>query len=153
MNLKWLSIVCNYEDFESVSNIPAIKTSSFTTIPTAFSGIDMCAITLKRFATLHLIRALSLSYLSNNTKRWLSAYLKERTASCRYNFTLSPSFHARARVRVPQGACLSPTLFIILVSTFPQSDDFLTRSSASIPTSRRCMSRLALPRSKERGRP
>ena len=49
-----------------------------------------------------LICALTLSSLSNNTKRWLSAYLKGRTASCRYNFTLSPSFHARVRsLRVP----------------------------------------------------
>ena len=29
-----------------------------------------------------VIRALTLSSLSNNTKRWLSAYLKGRTASC-----------------------------------------------------------------------
>ena len=73
-----------------------------------------------------LIRALSHSHssLSNNTKRWLSANLKGQTASCRYNFNISPSFHSR--VGVPQGACLSPTLFNILVSTFPQSNDFLT---------------------------
>ena len=75
-----------------------------------------------------LIRALSLSSLSNNTKRWLSAYLKGRTASCRYNSTVSRSFHSRAGV--PQGACLSPTLFNIFVSTFPQSEDLLTSSYA-----------------------
>ena len=39
-----------------------------------------------------LIRALTLSSLSNNTKRWLSAYLKKRTTSYRYNFTPLPLF-------------------------------------------------------------
>ena len=42
-----------------------------------------------------LIRAFTLSFLSNNTKRWLSAYLKGLTASCYCNLTSSPSFHAR----------------------------------------------------------
>ena len=56
-----------------------------------------------------LVSAFTLSALSNKSKRWLSAYLKGRTTSCWYNFTISPSFHAR--VRVPQGTCISPTLF------------------------------------------
>ena len=73
-----------------------------------------------------LIRALTLSSLSNNTKCRLSAFLKGRTASCRYNFTLSPSFHAR--VGVPQDACIYPTLFNFFASTFSQSDNLLTNS-------------------------
>ena len=73
-----------------------------------------------------LIRALALSSLSYNTKRWLSACLKAWTASCRYNITLSPSFHAR--VGVPQDTYISPTLFNFFVFTFPQADNFLTSS-------------------------
>ena len=70
----------------------------------------------------------TLSSRSINTERCLSAYLKGRTASCRYNSIFSPSFHSR--VGVPQGACLSPVLFNIFVSTFLQSDDFITSSYA-----------------------
>ena len=55
----------------------------------------------------------------------VGAYLKGRTACCRYNFTLSPSFHTR--VGVPQDAYISPTLFNFFVSTFPQYDDFFTK--------------------------
>ena len=39
-----------------------------------------------------LISALTLSPLTDNTKRWLSVYLKGRTASDRYYFTVSPPF-------------------------------------------------------------
>ena len=66
------------------------------------------------------IRTLTLFYLSNNAKRWLSACLKGRTATFRYNFTPSPFFI------LPQGVCISPNLFSFFVSTFPQSDNFLT---------------------------
>ena len=38
-----------------------------------------------------LISALTLSPVSSNTKRWLSADFKGRTACCHYNVTLSPS--------------------------------------------------------------
>jgi len=44
------------------------------------------------------------------------------------NYTLSPSFHDR--VGVSQGSCKSPTLFNFYISTFPQTDDFLTSSYA-----------------------
>ena len=74
-----------------------------------------------------LISTLTLSPLSNNTKRLLSAYLKGRTASCRYNFTFSP-FHAR--IEVPQDACITPTLFNFFASKFSQSDNLLINSSA-----------------------
>ena len=69
-----------------------------------------------------LISLLIFSPLRNNTKRWLSAYLKGGTASCRYNFTLSPSFHTR--VGVPQESCISPTLFIIFVSTYVLANSY-----------------------------
>ena len=68
-----------------------------------------------------LIRALTLSSLRNNTKRWLPACLKGRTASCRYNFTLSPSFHARV---------WGPTFFNFFASTFIKSNNLLTNSYA-----------------------
>ena len=69
-----------------------------------------------------LIRALTLS------KHPL--YLKGRTASCRCNFTLSSSLHAR--VGNPQGACVSPTAYLIqlLCLHTPQSDNILTNSYA-----------------------
>jgi len=89
-----------------------------------------------------LIRTLTISCLRNNTKRWLSTYLKGRTASCRYNSTLSPSFHAR--VGVPQGYvylllyCTSlsphppnPKIFspapMLMASLFPIPTPTLTR--------------------------
>ena len=75
-----------------------------------------------------LISALIFSPLSNNTKHWLSVYLKGRTVSCRYNFTLFPSRHAR--VGVPQGSCISPALFNFFVSTYPESVNLLENSDA-----------------------
>ena len=66
-----------------------------------------------------LIRAFTLFSQSNNTKRWLSACLKRRTASShRHNFTLSPSFYAR--VGVTQGSCISPTP--VIPNFFPTAD-------------------------------
>ena len=54
-------------------------------------------------------------------KNWCLAWdaqcmctIRGRTASCWYNSTFSRSFHSRAGV--PQGACLSSTLFNIFVS-------------------------------------
>ena len=73
-----------------------------------------------------LIRALTLCSLSNKIKRWPSVCLKRQTDSCGYNFTVSLVFHAR--VGVPQGACISLTLFNFFASTFPQSDSLLTNS-------------------------
>ena len=68
-----------------------------------------------------LIRAFTHSSLSNNTKRWLSAYLKGKQTVAD---TTLPSFHAR--IGVSQGAGISPILFNFFVYTFPQSDDLLT---------------------------
>ena len=72
-----------------------------------------------------LIRALTLSSSSNNTKRWLTAYLKGRTAGCWYNFTLSSFFHAR--VGVPQGI-VHPLSY--LTSSSPYSLNLTTFSPA-----------------------
>ena len=72
-----------------------------------------------------LLRALFLLYLNNNTKRWL---VQMANSQLPIQLTLSPSFNAW--VRVPQGACLSPTLFNIFSSPFPQSDNYLTSSYA-----------------------
>ena len=44
---------------------------------------------------------------------------ERRTASCRYNFTLSTSFHGR--VGVPHGDCIPPTLFNLFASRFTTS--------------------------------
>ena len=90
--------------------------------------ISWCTKALHMVNHTKLIHALTLSSLCNHTKRWLSIYLKGRTASCRYNFTLSPFFHAR--VWVPQGSCISPTLFNLFISTFPQSDNLVINSYA-----------------------
>ena len=74
-----------------------------------------------------LISALINTNLRHNTLRWLSAYLKGRIASCRYNDNTSPKLSTRTGV--PQGSCISPALFNFYVSTYPQ-DDHLTLSYA-----------------------
>ena len=74
-----------------------------------------------------LISALNNTNLRHNTLRWLSAYLKGRVASCRYNDNTSPKRFTRTGV--PQGSCISPALFNFFVSTYPQ-DDHLTLSYA-----------------------
>ena len=88
-----------------------------------------------------LLSALSQTTLRHNTVRWLSAYLRGRMACCRYTYTTSPYRHVRTGV--PQGSCISPTLFNFYVSTYPQSpqlttsyaDDFTDSfSSSHVPT-------------------
>ena len=75
-----------------------------------------------------LITALSQTTLRHNTVRWLSAYLRGRMASCRYNNTSSPYRHAHTGV--PQGSCISPVLFNFYVSTYPSSPDLTSTSYA-----------------------
>ena len=75
-----------------------------------------------------LIAALIDSNLRANTIRWLSAYLRGRKISCRYNHAISP--HRSMWAGVPQGSCLSPTLFNFFVSTYPQSCNVLSNSYA-----------------------
>ena len=64
------------------------------------------------------------SPLHNNTVRWLSAYLRGRLVSCRYNNSSSPQRHMHAGV--PQGSCISPTLFNHFVSSYPHSSHLTT---------------------------
>ena len=74
-----------------------------------------------------LLAALNSSDLRHNTLRWLSAYLKGRVASCRYNSATSRKRFTRTGV--PQGSCISPVLFNFFVSSYPQ-DNHLTLSYA-----------------------
>ena len=57
-----------------------------------------------------------------------AAWYRYRGPGVGDHFTLSPSFCAR--VGVPQGSCIYPTLFNFFVCTFPQSNDLLTSSYA-----------------------
>ena len=66
--------------------------------------------------------------MAHNTIRWLSTYLRGRTAICRYNN--SPSKSNVIHTGVPQGSILSPLLFNLYVSQFPQSPYTLTTSYA-----------------------
>ena len=74
-----------------------------------------------------LLDSLTNTTLRHNTVRWLSAYLKGRMTSCRYNNTNSPYRHMRTGV--PQGSCISPALFNHYVHDYPHSDH-LTSSYA-----------------------
>lgn len=106
-------------------NIVQVFNQPGTPLRTSAKAIDLTRL-LTSSTTPKLISTRTLSPLSNNTKRRLIPCLKSRTASCQYNFTLSPFFHAR--VRVHQGACISPALFNFFASTFPQFGNLLTNS-------------------------
>ena len=80
-----------------------------------------------------LIRRITESDLHANIKRWLSTYLRGRTAACLYQ-------RARSRVRciragVPQGSIISPCLLNAFVTDFPESTDITTTSYADDFTS------------------
>merc|ERR1712030_295846 len=66
--------------------------------------------------------------MEHNTIRWLTTYLRGRTAVCRYNNTTSKS--NTIHTGVPQGSVISPLLFNLYVSQFPQSPYTLTPSFA-----------------------
>ena len=66
-----------------------------------------------------LISSISHSSLPHNTIRWLSAYLRGRLASCRYNGATSVCRAVRAGV--PQGSVISPHLFNFFISSYPET--------------------------------
>ena len=85
----------------------------------------------KAFDTVNHTTLLSDIYntdMQHNTVRWLTTYLRGRTAICRYNNSTSKS--NVIHTGVPQGSVLSPLLFNLYVSQFPLSPYTLTTSYA-----------------------
>ena len=61
-----------------------------------------------------MLQAVSSSTLNHNTVRWLVAYLRGRTASCRY-LDVTSVCHAMP-TGVPQGSVIIPVLFNLFFS-------------------------------------
>jgi hypothetical protein len=87
-----------------------------------------------------LLKQVSSSDINSNVVRWLATYLRGRSASCLYHSSKSPPLIIHSGV--PQGSVLSPTLFNLFVSDFPNlasltesfADDFTVgESSSSLP--------------------
>ena len=72
----------------------------------------------------NLLSAFHNSTMDANTIRWLCTYLRGRTASCSYNRTNSPKIIIHQGV--PQGSILSPQLFNLYVSTYPETSELCT---------------------------
>ena len=88
-----------------------------------------------------LLKQILNTTLDNNSIRWLSTYLRGRTAAVTYLNTTSKQ--RIIRTGVPQGSVLSQLLFNFYVSDFPPTslqhasyaDDFTSwSSSSSVPT-------------------
>ena len=75
-----------------------------------------------------LLTDISSTSMEHNSVRWLTTYLRGRTAVCKYNNTASKS--NTIKTGVPQGSVLSPLLFNLYVSQFPLSTQTLTTSYA-----------------------
>ena len=86
-----------------------------------------------------LLSTIANTSLDSNIVRWLAAYLRGRTATCRYHQTTSPQRNVRCGV--PQGSVISPCLFNFFVSSYPNTsplltsyaDDFTAAASSSNP--------------------
>jgi hypothetical protein len=65
-----------------------------------------------------LIKQIADSTLHHNLVRWLSTYLRGRSAACIFHW--SQSKFRIVHVGVPQGSVLSPCLFNLFVSDFPE---------------------------------
>lgn len=85
--------------------------------------------------------------LHSNIIRWLSCYLNGRTARCIYRNQYSSYYPVHAGV--PQGSVISPALFNLFVSDYPNTaplissyaDDFTAAASAvQIPEAANCLS-------------
>ena len=66
-----------------------------------------------------LLDKLSSTAVNVNVKRWLKCYLLGRSAFCTYQASRSPSRLCRSGV--PQGSCLSPTLFAFFCADMPDT--------------------------------
>ena len=64
-----------------------------------------------------LIDSISQTTLHSNTVRWLSTYLRGRSAFCKY--IEATSAHRKVKTGVPQGSVISPLLFNFFVSNYP----------------------------------
>ena len=71
-----------------------------------------------------LIQQIAKSSLHHNLVRWLSTYLRGRSAACIFNG--SQSKFRIVHVGVPQGSVLSPCLFNLFTSDFPEVNDVKT---------------------------
>jgi hypothetical protein len=71
-----------------------------------------------------LIEQIAATSLHSNIVRWLSAYLRGRTARCIYNSALSRPMIIRSGV--PQGSVLSPALFNFFMSDYPLGPNSLS---------------------------
>jgi hypothetical protein len=71
-----------------------------------------------------LIQQIANSSLHHNLVRWLSTYLQGRSAACIFNGTQS-KFRI-VHVGVPQRSVLSPCLFNLFTSDFPEVNDVKT---------------------------
>jgi len=73
---------------------------------------------------LTLLQKISNSNLHCNYVRWLTTYLRGRTAACLYQYAVSPNRIIRSRV--PQGSVISATLFNWFLHDCPFSAGIIT---------------------------
>ena len=84
----------------------------------------------------HLLTDIHNTTMTHNTIRWLTTYLRGRTAICKYNHTYSKPYPLHTGV--PQGSVLSPLLFNLYVSSYPKQSNYLPHMRTILqPRSRR----------------